>query len=194
MSATCPQCSASDCTVAVPQALAPGAQPPLDEPSRARLAPPPAPQQAPYRMGGTAISFFVLAGVFTLGSVVSLITESGADEGYDAAYQLGRDMGRFLVPVLFLCVALASHTVARRRHLRDAARPNPMQQTLWQRRHQVWQAAWFCHRCHVAFFPAAVLRPDFPASPPIPLDQFPLWVVTATDRVHGFPPSPAASG
>ncbi|MEV6972607.1 hypothetical protein [Kitasatospora sp. NPDC093806] len=186
MSAACPQCSAPDQSVAVPHALDPAAQPPLDEQTRALLAPPPPPQPAPHRMGGAAICFYSLAGVFALLAVFAL-TRPRVDDptSYGTAYALGYFIGPFLLPALFAGIAAIIHAVSKGRHGRRAAESLPQQQAFWQRNHAVWQAAWLCRRCRVAFFPDGVLRKDFAASPPIPLDQFPLWVVTAAERAYG---------
>ncbi|MER7705569.1 hypothetical protein ABTX81_22090 [Kitasatospora sp. NPDC097605] len=194
MSATCPQCSASDCTVTVPYALAATTHPPLDEPTRARLAPPPPPAPGPHK-STVATVFYALAGVFITLSVLPLaraLREDLADAG--AVEVIAVFLGALTLPGSLLTVGLIARAVSRRRHERAFADDYAVMNASWQRHQHVWQASWFCRRCHVAFFPDAVLRPDFLASPPIPLDQFPLWVVTATDRAYGFPPSPAASG
>ncbi|MFE6866757.1 hypothetical protein ACFVFS_09380 [Kitasatospora sp. NPDC057692] len=193
MSATCPQCSAPDQSVAVPHALAPTAQPPLDEAARAQLVPPPAPQPGRLRLNGGTITFYALTGVLTLLAVLSLFGNHDADlDGAEPAYVAGYLIGPFLFPLLFLLIAVVLHAVSRKGQHRRLAETLPAQQALWQRHHFVWQSAWLCRRCRVAFFPAAALRPDVAASPPIPLDQFPLWVVTASDRTYGFPTPPVA--
>ncbi len=52
----------------------------------------------------------------------------------------------------------------------------------------VWEAARLCLRCRAAYFPAGVLRADFPASPPIPMEQFAVMVVTMAERAYGGVP------
>ncbi|WP_380280188.1 hypothetical protein [Kitasatospora purpeofusca] len=194
MSATCPQCSASDQSVAVPHALAPAARPPLDEVARVQLLPPPAPQPGRLRLNGGTITCYALAGVFTLLAVLSLLGNRDAEQldGAEPAYVAGYLIGPFLIPFLLLLIAVVLHAVSRKGQRRRFTETLPAQQALWQRHHFVWQAAWLCHRCRVAFFPPAVLRPDVAASPPIPLDQFPLWVTTASDRTYGSPTPPVA--
>ncbi|MFE7190842.1 hypothetical protein [Kitasatospora sp. NPDC057541] len=192
MSATCPQCSASDQSVAVPHALAPTAEPPLDEPTRALLAPPPPPQPGRHR-SVVAITFYSLSGVFAVFGLLSVTKSFREDlEGAETAELIAYFVGTLIVPGFLLAVGLIARVVSRRRHERRFVENYGLLHAHWQRHQHVWQAAWFCRRCRVAFFPDAVLRPDFPASPPIRLEQFPLWVVTAADRAHGFPNAPVA--
>ncbi|MFF2661086.1 hypothetical protein ACFVUH_27450 [Kitasatospora sp. NPDC058032] len=192
MSATCPQCSASDQSVAVPHALEPTAEPPLDEPTRALLAPPPPPQPGRHR-SVVATTFYALAGVFAVFGLLGLAKAFREDhEGAETVALIAYFVGALTVPGLLLAVGLITHVVSRRRHERGFVENYGPLHAVWQRNQHVWQAARFCHRCRVVFFPDAALRPDFPASPPIRPEQFPLWVVTAADRAYGFPNAPVA--
>ncbi|MFC5890965.1 hypothetical protein ACFP0N_39040 [Kitasatospora aburaviensis] len=186
MNAPCPQCTASDESATVAQSLV-DIDRPLDEATRALLSSPPEPPG----MSGAAIALFCLAGLFALGGVRGLLVDNGGSS--DAAYQAGRTLGPFLFAAILAGAALAANAVTRRRRRAAqqgrAAAPTRAQ---WEQHRRVWRAAWLCRRCQVAFFPAASLRPDFPASPAIPVEQFPLWVVTTAERAFGTtaPPLP----
>ncbi|MFD7581766.1 hypothetical protein [Kitasatospora sp. NPDC059817] len=181
MSATCPQCTAPDQSVLMAHALA-DTTAPLDDSTRALLYPPPEPQPAPAEPSTGAIVLFVLAAVFGLLGVLSQLRDDEDLSGYDSAYQLGYHVGPFILPAVLLVIGLIVWTVSRSRHRRAVERGLPEQRALWQRHLHVWQAGWLCRRCQVAFFPDASIRPDFPASPAIPVEQFPLWVMTAAER------------
>ncbi|MFJ3794195.1 hypothetical protein [Kitasatospora sp. NPDC090091] len=159
---------------------------PLDEATRALLSSPP----EPAGMSGAAIALFCVAGLFALGGVRGLLADDGGSS--DNAYQAGRAVGPFFFTAILVGVALAVNAVAQRR--RRAAQQGQAAPTRaqWEQHRRVWRAAWLCRRCQVAFFPAASLRPDFPASPAIPVEQFPLWVATTAERAFGptAPPLP----
>ncbi|WP_395298297.1 hypothetical protein ACF9IK_36190 [Kitasatospora hibisci] len=187
MNAPCPQCAASDESATVAQSLV-DIDRPLDEATRALLSSPP----EPAGMSGAAIALFCLAGLLAVSGVRGLLTDDDGSSS-DVSYRLGYTLGPFLVAAILVGVALAVNAVAQRR--RRAARrgqgaaPTRAQ---WEQHRRVWRAAWLCRRCQVAFFPAATVRPDFPASPAIPVDQFPLWVATTAERAFGTtaPPLP----
>ncbi|MFD0273528.1 hypothetical protein ACFVHB_06360 [Kitasatospora sp. NPDC127111] len=152
---------------------------PLDEPTRALLSPPP----EPAGMSGAAITLFILAGLLGLLGLRGLLSNTGR-AGSDAAYQAGYALGPFLLAAILLAAGFIVHTASRRRRLRTAA-PHPQQREQWQRLRQVWRAAWLCRRCQVAFLPSGSIRPDSPASPPIPLTEFPHWMATTAERSNG---------
>ena len=56
---------------------------------------------------------------------------------------------------------------------------------IWTRRMQVWEHAWFCSACRVAFWPAGALKAAFPASPAVPAHEFPPTIATMAERVYG---------
>jgi len=71
----------------------------------------------------------------------------------------------------------------RSRRKGPAGSPEPAR---WQQQMAVWERARLCRTCKAAFWPDGVLRADIPASPMIPIDQFPLMVVTMAERAHGM--------
>ncbi|WP_327681822.1 hypothetical protein [Kitasatospora sp. NBC_00458] len=193
MTATCPQCTASDEAVAVPEALA-DARRPLDEPVRAQLAAPLLLPPEPEGVGGGAITCYVLAGLVGLLQLRSLVAEKSRDEEVrDAAYQAGAVLGPWIVVALLLGIGVAVQVARRRRRAAKARAAGLPTREEWspelrdqrKRQFRVWEAAWLCRRCLVAFFPDGAVRPDFPASPAIPVGEFPLWVVTAAERAFG---------
>ncbi|MFI8082076.1 hypothetical protein ACIF6L_14970 [Kitasatospora sp. NPDC086009] len=188
MSATCPQCEASDRSVPVSRALADTTEP-LEEPVRALLAPPPEPKPARELSGG-AIALSALAAIFAVVGILSLVRDREDLSGYDAAYRAGYLAGPFILPLILLGAAAIVELVARSR--RRPGSGSPEEEAHRQPHARVWQAGWLCRRCRVAFFPEASIRPGFPASPAIPLEQFPHWVMTAAERAFGAQARPVA--
>ncbi|MFJ9611395.1 hypothetical protein ACIRS1_34160 [Kitasatospora sp. NPDC101176] len=188
MSAACPQCAAPDHAVPIPRAVADPSTP-LDGPTRALLAPPPEPRPAPGQAGTASTVLYGIAAALAVLGVVSLLHGARDLDRYDAAYRLGYRLGPFVLPGLLVVCGLIVQAVSRRRRRQAAAIVLPAQKAQWQRNLSVWQAGWLCLGCRAAFFPDAAIRPDFPASPALPLDQFPLWVMTAAERAFG-PTSP----
>ncbi|MGV9268277.1 hypothetical protein ACWDRR_26840 [Kitasatospora sp. NPDC003701] len=184
MSAPCPQCAAPDQSVAVSQALADTTRP-LAGPTRALLAPPPGPRPAEEGLSGAAISLSVLAAVFGLLGILSLVRNRTDLAGYDPAYRVGYLVGPFVLPLFLLAIAAIVEVVKRSRRPAAPAAASPEEEARRQLHTRVWQAGWLCRRCQVAFFPEASIRPGFPASPAIPVEQFPLWVMTAAERAFG---------
>lgn len=185
MSATCPQCAAPDQSVAVSQALADTTQP-LAAPIRALLSPPPAPQPAEEGgLSGAAISLSALAAILGVLGVLSLVRDRADLAGYDPAYRVGYLAGPFVLPLFLLGIAAIVEVVKRSRRRAAPASSSPEETARRQLHARVWQAGWLCRRCQVAFFPEASIRPGFPASPAIPVEQFPLWVMTAAERAFG---------
>jgi uncharacterized membrane protein len=155
-----------------------------------QLSPPAEPRPAPVEESAGAIVLFVLAAVFCLIGVLTLFRKDEDLDGANAAYRLGYHLGAFVLPALLLVIGLIVRVVSRKRRRRSAERGLSEQQAHWQRHLRVWQAAWLCQHCQVAYFPEASIRPGFPASPAIPVEQFPLWVMTAAERAFGpIPPA-----
>ncbi|MGW4897031.1 hypothetical protein ACWEQL_32940 [Kitasatospora sp. NPDC004240] len=191
MSATCPQCAAPDQSVALPQVLEDAVQP-LDKPTRALLAPPPRPQAA---KGGTpegAVAFFAASGLSLLLGVAKLLSGGESLERNGVAYQMGYRSGWFLLAGVLLLIGLAVRSNAKDK-AKESAEELPAKEAQWELHHRVWQDGWLCRRCRVAFFPEGAIRPDYPASPAIPVEQFPVWVTTAAERAFGTdePATPA---
>ncbi|MEU6235148.1 hypothetical protein [Kitasatospora sp. NPDC047058] len=187
MRATCPQCATPDESVPVPQALTdPGR--PLDEPLRALLAPPPEPPPIRIGVSGSAVTLFSLAGGFCLLGVLTQLTSHEDLDGFSDAYRLGYRLGPYIIPALLLVTGLIVQVVSRRSRTRKADSRRAEQWAYWKRYHQVWQAGWLCRRCGVAFFPAAAVHADQPASPPVAVDRFAGWVAAAATA------APAAGG
>ncbi|WP_143687031.1 hypothetical protein [Streptomyces sp. TLI_171] len=76
--------------------------------------------------------------------------------------------------------------LARSRAPRPAANAEQVSfhKVVWTRRMQVWEHAWFCSACRVAFWPAGALKAAFPASPAVPAHEFPLMVATLAERAY----------
>ncbi|MFE9424784.1 hypothetical protein ACFYNO_17630 [Kitasatospora sp. NPDC006697] len=150
------------------------------------LAPPAEPRldDVPQTKGTTAL--FVIGGILGVLAVMSVLPNPNS-----SATQVLSNLGRFVLPAILLGVARSKRKEQRRAAM---TAPGPAKQAevdRWRLRMRVWQAAWVCRRCRVTFFPADSIRPDFPASPAIKVAEFPLWVMTATDRAFG-PPVTAA--
>ncbi|MEU6239119.1 hypothetical protein [Kitasatospora sp. NPDC047058] len=178
MNATCPQCAEADQTVAVPRALT-DADRPLDQPTRALLSAP----SEPAGTSGAAITLFILAGLLALLGLRGLLSHDDR-AGSDAAYQAGYNLGPFLFATILLTIGFVVHAVSRRRRLRTAG-PQRQPREQYQQLRRLWRAAWLCHRCQVAFLPAASIQPGFPDSPPIPVAQFPQWLAATAERTVG---------
>ncbi|MFE2724222.1 hypothetical protein [Kitasatospora sp. NPDC059327] len=192
MSATCPQCATPDRSVPVSHALGDTAQP-LDEPLRALLSPPPEPPPAGEGLSGAAIALSVLAAVFCLLGVLSLVRNREELAGYDPAYRTGYLMGPFVLPLILLAIAAIVEVVKRNRRPRVSGAGSPEEVARRKQHLLVWQAGWLCRRCRVAYFPEESIRPGFPASPAIPPEQFPFWVMTAAERAFGPDARPVVS-
>ncbi|MEV7027629.1 hypothetical protein [Kitasatospora sp. NPDC093558] len=166
----------------MPQALADVR---LDGGVRAVLAPPPEPQPVRIRMHTASTVLYSIAGFLFLCSLLSLLKSTDNLDNYPPAYQVGRRVGVFLLPAILAAVGYVVHVTTRERRTWEAGQDLPERQALWQRHMRVWQAGLLCRRCWVAFFPAGSTRPDAPASPPIPLAQFPSWVMAGAGPATG---------
>ncbi|MFJ6621392.1 hypothetical protein ACIQOW_27940 [Kitasatospora sp. NPDC091335] len=186
MSVTCPTCAAADGTVAVRNALLDSDRP-LDPPTRELLSMP----SEPGGTTGAAITLFVLAGLFGLLGLRGLFSGDGGGSS-DMAYQLGYRYGAFLVAAILLGIGLTVHSDHRSRR-GDTAGQWPRTYDQWQKLHRVWRATWLCRRCRAVFLPAAALRPDFAASPAVPVARFPQWAETIA-RQEDRPGTPSTSG
>lgn len=165
---TCPTCAAADETAAVRKALLDDVRP-LDRPTRALLSMPP----EPGRTGTAATVLFFLAGLTCLLALRALVFGHGGGSS-DPAYQLGYRYGGFFISAVLLCIGLAVRS-DRRSHRADTTGQWPHTSEQWFRLQQVWEATWLCRRCHVAFIPAAALRPGLPASAAVPFAHFSQW-------------------
>ncbi|MFE4976027.1 hypothetical protein ACFRAR_28465 [Kitasatospora sp. NPDC056651] len=186
MNVTCPTCAAADETVAVREALL-DSERALDPPTRELLSMPSEPRSA----SGCAIALFVLTGLFGVVGLSALRSDDDGGGSSDAAYQFGHRYGLLLVAAVLLGIGLLVHARHRSRQ-RAATAQWPRTYEQWQRLHQVWRQTRLCRRCHVAFLPAAALRPDSAASAAIPVAQFPQWT-TALARQDEHPGAPVTS-
>ncbi|KJS59646.1 hypothetical protein [Streptomyces rubellomurinus] len=161
MSVSCPLCAA-----------------PLDVRTRALLAPPPDEAVA---TSAAATTLFVLSAAFCPLGVVSALNDH-ADAGGSTAYQLGYRIGHFVLPAILLAAGLTVRAAARRRRERAMGTNREERRAHRQWQLHVWQAAWLCRRCRVAFIPAGALRPGCPASPAVGLEHFPQWIKATAEH------------
>ncbi|WP_371476653.1 hypothetical protein [Kitasatospora sp. NBC_00315] len=191
MNAECPQCAESDQTVNVPHALADAVHP-LGEPERGRLLPPPPPP--PTAAAGhskPAIALYAVAGVITVLWLMNMANGLPDLEDADTSYRMGYLLGPLVFSVPLALAGLVVQLATKQRRIRLAGDSAGAWHTAWERRHWVWQTAWLCRRCRVAFFPHGAISPDYPASPAIAVAQLPTWVTTTAERAFGVPESAA---
>ncbi|WP_354641134.1 hypothetical protein [Kitasatospora camelliae] len=175
----CPGCGGAEGVVSARAAHGGGA----DRAPVVGLAPPPPPpttapagQRQELRAGAKAV--IAVCALLASSSLLRTLTD---DTVYTGAYGAGQNFAKVL-PVLVLAATwyFGRRTV-----------PGPEPELVvrlraeYTRRMQVWEHARYCTACRTAFWPAGVLRPDFPASPPVPQEQFPLMVATMADRAYG---------
>ncbi|MFD0258475.1 hypothetical protein ACFVH7_09395 [Kitasatospora indigofera] len=186
MNAECPRCAESDQAVSVPRASSdPGL--PLGAPERALLLPPPPPVPAKTARSNPASVLYTVAGVITVLGLMHLAKGLPDPEVADPSYRLGYILGPSLLSVPLAVVGLVVQLATRQRRVRVAEEAAGARQAVWERCHRVWQAAWLCRRCRVAFFPEGALDPAHPASPALAVAQLPMWVTTTAERVFGVP-------
>ncbi|MFD8481754.1 hypothetical protein [Kitasatospora sp. NPDC059673] len=104
------------------------------------------------------------------------------------AYTTGRSLGAILagfpIPGIGLFVVLYFfHDRVPPPSAKDKL--SSFHRAVWTRRMQVWEHAWFCSACRVAFWPAGALKAAYPASPAVPAHEFPLTVATMAERAYG---------
>ncbi|MFE7531697.1 hypothetical protein ACFU7Y_39240 [Kitasatospora sp. NPDC057542] len=150
----------------------------LDRGVREALAPPPEPQPGSVRLHNAAIVLFSIAGFFLMTGILRQL-KSGDQDGSSSAYQAGAWVGVFLIPGLLVGIGFLVHSATRERRTGTSV-ADIAWRGMWQRRLQAWRAGWLCRSCWTAFFPAGTFHPDSPATPAIPLDHFPHWVMTGT--------------
>ncbi|MER8184480.1 hypothetical protein [Kitasatospora sp. NPDC094015] len=190
MNAECPKCATSDLTVGVPYAAADPGQP-LRAQEYGLLLPPPVPAPATVERSKPAGVLYIVAGVIIGLWLTSVVRDQGDLEGANAAYRLGYIFGPLFLAVPLALTGLVVQLSTRPRRVRTAEQQAGARRALWERQYRVWQAAWWCRRCRVAFFPEGAVAPGHPASQAVPLLQFPMWVVSTAERVWGVPePAP----
>ncbi|MFI6448667.1 hypothetical protein [Kitasatospora sp. NPDC050543] len=181
--AACPGCDRSDEVMTVRAAYEDRAGA-LGGPPWQQVAPPPAPGPPPRTQpGGGVLAGLVIGALLAFIALMS-IAENGLP-AFGNAYQLGHAFGRLVLPVVLLGIFGARYAVGKNRYREQSAAFQAVTERFRQRT-AVWEAAQLCRRCRSAFFADGVLRADFPASPPIAVEQFPLMVATMAERVlHG---------
>ncbi|MFC8450308.1 hypothetical protein [Kitasatospora sp. NPDC057223] len=158
----------------------------LGGPPWATVAPPPLSGPPPEPETGAGVAVLgVIGGLLIVVALLGIASDGLPALG--SAYETGQAFGKLLFPLLVIGAALLRHGVVRARY-NDRLAVHRAQTALWKGRQAVWEAARLCRRCRVAYFPAGVLRADFPASPPIPLEQFAVMVVTMAERAYGSAP------
>ncbi|WP_033826166.1 hypothetical protein [Kitasatospora sp. MBT63] len=192
MNAVCPHCTESDRTVSVPHALTDTGDPlPATEHGLLLPPPPPPPVRATAERSRPAMGLYIAAAVVTALWLKNLAGDLSDLQDASPAYRLGYLLGPLFLSVPLAVAGLVVQLSTRRRRVMAGEDGAAKQLAVWERRHRVWQAAWLCRRCRVAFFPMGAISPGFPASPPIAVAQLPMWVTATAEREFGVP-EPAA--
>ncbi|MFC8449290.1 hypothetical protein, partial [Kitasatospora sp. NPDC057223] len=165
---------------------------PLGAPEHGPLLPPPAPAPPAVGRSTPATALYVLACVITVFGLINVAHSLPDVKDADPAYRLGFVMGPLVFSAPLALIGLVVQLATKRRRVRAAEEGAKALHALWERRHRVWLAAWLCRRCGVAFFPKGSVTPDYPASPPLAVEQLPVWVTTTAERAFGVP-EPARS-
>ncbi len=186
MNAECPRCAESDQTVSVPHTLTDAGHP-LGAPERGLLLPPPPPVPAAVGRSKAAVALYAVAGVITVLGLMNAANGLPDLEDADASYRMGYLLGPLIFSTPLALVGLVVQLASKRRRVQVAENGAGARHAVWERCHRVWQAAWLCRRCRVAFFPEGSISPDYPASPAIAVAQFPMWVTTTAGRAFGVP-------
>ncbi|MET9618472.1 hypothetical protein [Kitasatospora indigofera] len=160
---------------------------PLGAPERGLLLPPPPPVPAKVKRSNPAFVLHTVAGVITVLWLMNLAKGLPDPEVTDASYRLGYLMGPLILSVPLAVAGLVVQLATRQRRVQVAEEAAGARHAVWERCHRVWQAAWLCRRCRVAFFPEGAVSPDYPASPAIAVAQLPMWVTTTAERAFGVP-------
>ncbi|MFG2823310.1 hypothetical protein ACGFX4_28260 [Kitasatospora sp. NPDC048365] len=175
MSEQCPQCGGSDSTLRARQAWE-------GDPPAVEVAPPAAPPvtgiaTAEARWNPTTRTVALIVGGYLALALVAVLVAGATGVG------VGAVLAGVPLPGLGFWVVLY---LARGRDPLPAANAEQVSfhKVVWTRRMQVWEHAWFCSACRVAFWPAGALKPAFPASPAVPPHEFPLMVATMADRAY----------
>ena len=158
----------------------------LGGPPWTSVAPPPVSGPPPEpETGGVVAVLGVVGGLLLVVGVLGIASDGLPALG--SAYALGQAFGQLLFPLVLVGAALLRHGVLRGRY-DDRLAAHRAQTAHWKRRTAVWEAARLCRLCRVAYFPAGVLRADFPASPAIPLEEFAVMVAVMAERAYGGAP------
>ncbi|MEV0273374.1 hypothetical protein AB0H43_31785 [Hamadaea sp. NPDC050747] len=113
------------------------------------LAPPPVPAMPPQR-GGVLIGFALAAPVLA-GCLTVPLLAGGADHAVRTAVIFWAAIGG---PFLIVAVALIIHRITSRQRARQAYNAYS---AIYPSQSAVWNAAFFCRRCNLAFLPPGAL-------------------------------------
>ncbi|MCX5208183.1 hypothetical protein OG689_02475 [Kitasatospora sp. NBC_00240] len=160
---------------------------PLGAPEHGQLLPPPPPAPAAVARSTPAVVLYTVAGVITVLWLMNVAKGVPDPEVADASYRMGYLLGPLVLSVPLALAGLVVQLATRRRRVRVAEDATRAGHAVWERHHRVWQAAWLCRRCRVAFFPKGSVSPDYPASPAVAAAQLPMWVTTTAERAFGVP-------
>ncbi|MEV7602973.1 hypothetical protein AB0O91_36965 [Kitasatospora sp. NPDC089797] len=185
MSAVCPGCAAAEHALPVPEALAQRGAGAPDPAQAAHLAPPPAPQPQPLPASAAAAVLVVLAALWLLLGVLTLLRPHPDLERYDGAYRAGYLLGGLVGPAVLTVAALAVRAFSRRRAGRREDERLRVLHGHWRHLTARWGSGWWCRRCRTAFFPAGALHPQAPPSPAIAAPHYPAWVLAAPAPAPG---------
>ncbi|MFJ1758363.1 hypothetical protein [Kitasatospora sp. NPDC088134] len=176
MSEQCPQCGQRGGTLRARQAYE-------GDPPALEVAPPAAPpvtriatSEPRWNPGTRAMALIV--GCYLLVALVAVLCAEAA----------GMSGGAVLagVPLPGLGFFVVLHLVRSR-----APRPEvnaelvSYHKRVWTKRMQVWEHAWFCTGCRVAFWPAGALTAASPASDAVPAREFPFKVASLAELAYG---------
>lgn len=177
--ACCPQCGSSEAVLTAREAFeAPDGS--RGGPSAWEAAPPPAPAPAPAANTASTV-LLVVGGLILLRGLYTAVAPEPDLAQFSDSYQAGYRMGGIVIAAIPLLIG----GLLRVRATTRAERAGSAARARWQQQMAVWEQARLCTACRAAFWPDGVLTPAIPASPLIPLHQFPLTVVTMAERAHG---------
>ncbi|MFJ1703272.1 hypothetical protein [Kitasatospora sp. NPDC088346] len=182
--AACPQCGTAGGQLTARQAYE-DRDGTLGGPPPGEVAPPP-PPVAERATAGTAL--LVIGGLFAVKGGYDLLGPDQGLERFDAAYRAGARAGSLVVAAVLIALGLF-----RRWRAAGRAAVGPGERARWERRTAVWERARLCRTCRTAFWPAGALGEGFAASPPVPLERFPLTVAGLADQSFDAPSAPLTS-
>ncbi|WP_371493556.1 hypothetical protein OG871_38655 [Kitasatospora sp. NBC_00374] len=160
---------------------------PLAAPEHGLLLPPPPPAPAAVERAKPAIALYAAAAVITVLGLKNMADSLPDLRDANASYRMGYLLGPLILTVPLALAGLVVQLATKRRRVKVAEDAARRRRAVWERCHRVWQAAWLCRRCRMAFFPKGAIRPDFPASPAIAVAQLPMWVTTTAEREFSVP-------
>ncbi|CAM5294309.1 hypothetical protein BOQ63_007705 [Streptomyces viridifaciens] len=202
MSVICPGCAGGEHVLPVPEALGDVVAAAVDPSAAAHLAPPPAPQPGPVRDSAAVAVLVVLAALWLLLGVLSLLRPRPDLDRYGDAYRAGYLLGGLVGPAVLTGAALVVRMLSRRRARRREEELLRGRQARWQHLVARWRSGWWCRRCQAAFFPVGALHPGAPPSPLLAARHYPAWVLgtpapataTATGSGSALSPGPGRQG